>query len=300
MAPGEVRQISDGTTVTATFTTATGQIQTVPISLGAVSIASEHVISLSPDAQSAELGSRSSYTVQLTNPYSIPVTYNLTTVGLDGFSVGLASSITVPAGQTVTTPLDLTIPLTSAAITNGFEVLASTTSGVSDSVEGELTVMPLVDLRTFAISPSSSTGSGTDAPPHVKEVRRFGYHAMPTTLVLTFTGPLDPATAKDARNYKLIGIHGNRIAIKRAIYDSTRMTVTLRPAHRISIHHTYTLFLRSGTPGGLTDAQGQSLGSSEELLINSHELVLGAVTPQFLARYGIGRPIRSFVARKHF
>ncbi len=146
MAPGEVRQISDGTTVTVTFMSNSGQLQEVPIALAPVTVAAEHIISLLPDSQTADLGSETSYTVQLTNPYSTPVTYNLATEGLDGFTVGLASSVTVPAGQTVTTPLDLAIPLTSAAVTTGFEVLASTASGVSDSVEGELTVMSQVEL----------------------------------------------------------------------------------------------------------------------------------------------------------
>ncbi len=509
MAPGEVRQISDGTTVTVTFMSASGQIQSVPIALAPVTVAAEHIISLSPDTQTAELGSETSYAVQLTNPYSTAVTYDLTTEGLDGFTLSLASSITVPAGQTVTTPLDLTVPLTSAAITTGFEVLASTNSGVSDSVEGELTVMPQVALQTRAVSlalapaeavsgqgdsvqyqvtvtnvgsvedtyalsvaglpsgvlatfaqntidvppgatnartilltlttqtgtapgaipfsltatsqddstvtgsangtltvvsegvrvalspssgppgtpfdltvtntgtatdtyslalsgpaammasiaynqvtlgpgaswnapittsataavqtgtmvltataqsqsvaaveagasvsltvtanstpssPSSTTATGTPTLPHVKRVQRFGYHAKPTTLVLTFSAPLDPATAQNAKNYKLVGLHGNRIAIKRATYDPAAMTVTLRPEHRISIHHPYTLIVEGGTPGSLTDAQGQILDGNEKLVIDSHELVLGAVTPQFLARYHIGRPSRSGVS----
>jgi uncharacterized membrane protein len=508
MAPGEVRQISDGTTVTVTFLSAGGQIQAVPIALAPVTVAAEHIISLAPDTQTADLGSETTYTVQLTNPYSTAVTYNLATEGLDGFTVGLASSVTVPAGQTVTIPLDLTIPLTSATVTTGFDVLASTTSGVSDSVEGELTVLPHVALQTRAVSlalgpaeavcgqgdsvqyqvtvsnvgsvedtyalsitglpsgvtatfaqntidvppgatnartivltlstptgtasgtisftltatsqddptvtgsadgtlmvlsegvrvalspssgppgtpfmmtvintgtvadsyslalsgpaailaslpydqvtlgpgassyvpittstdasvspgtmvlivtaqsqsaaaveadasvgltvtaasnpssPTSTTPTGTDTPPHVKTVQRFGYHAMPTTLVLTFTAPLDPATAQNAKNYKLVGLHGNRIAIKRATYDATAMTVTLRPNHRISVHHPYTLIVRGGSPGSVTDAQGQVLDGDERIVIDSHDLVLGAVTPQFLARYHISRPSRSSV-----
>ena len=72
--------------------------------------------------QTADLGTQAAFTVQLTNPYSTDVTYNLATVGLDGYTVDLASSVTVPAGQTVTTPLDVSVPLTAAAITTGFEV----------------------------------------------------------------------------------------------------------------------------------------------------------------------------------
>jgi uncharacterized membrane protein len=168
MDPGEVRQISTGTNVSTTYATATGQQLTASIALAPLTVADQHIISLTPGTETADLGSSASFTVQLTNPYSTDVTYDLSTVGLGGFTTTLASSVTVPAGQTVTTPLDVSIPLTAAAVTNGFEVLATTTSGVSDSVEGELTVADQVALQTrvvsLAISPTQATaGEGTSA-----------------------------------------------------------------------------------------------------------------------------------------
>ena len=133
-----------------------------------MTVAAEHIISLSPGTLTAELGSLATFTVQLTNPYSTDVTYDLSTAGLDGFTVDLASSVTVPAGQTVTAPLNVSVPLTAASDTTGFEVLATTTGGVSDSVEGELTVAQEVALQTYAvslgISPTQATaGQGTSA-----------------------------------------------------------------------------------------------------------------------------------------
>ena len=178
MAPGEVRQISDGTTVKAYYTTASGQVLTVPIVLGPVTVAAEHIISLSPDTQSADLGTQAAFTVQLTNPYSTAVTYDLATVGLDGYTVDLASSVTVPAGQTVTTPLDISIPLTAASITTGFEVLATTSGGVSDSVEGELTVLPQVVLQNYAVSlgiaPKQATAGQGGSAQYVLTVTNVG------------------------------------------------------------------------------------------------------------------------------
>ncbi len=197
MAPGEVRQISDGTTVNAYYTTASGQVLTVPITFGPVSVAAEHIISLTPDTQTADLGTQATFTVQLTNPYSTGVTYDLSTVGLDGFSVDLASSVMVPAGQTVTTPLVISVPLSAAADTTGFEVLASTTGGVSDSVEGELTVAHQVVLQTYAvsleISPTQATaGQGTSAQ-YVLTVSNVG--SAEDTYSLSTTGLPSGVTA---------------------------------------------------------------------------------------------------------
>ncbi len=168
MNPGEVRQISTGTTVSATYSSSTGQQLTTTVALAPLTVASEHIISLAPGTETTDLGTQATYTVQLTNPTSTAVTYDLSTIGLDGFTINLASSVTVPAGQTVTTPLVVTVPLSAPAITTGFEVFATTTGGVSDSVEGELTVAQQVALQTLAvslgISPTQATaGQGTSA-----------------------------------------------------------------------------------------------------------------------------------------
>ena len=111
MAPGEVRQISTGTSLDVQFTSGSGQQLQATLSLPPITVAAEHIISLAPPTQSVDRDADASYTVTLTNPYSTDLTYSLTTEGLDGFTVGLASSITVPAGQTVTTPLTITVPL---------------------------------------------------------------------------------------------------------------------------------------------------------------------------------------------
>ena len=106
MAPGEVRQISLGTSIAATTTTSTGQQITTTLPLPPLTVAAEHIISLDPPSQTVDRAATATYTVSLTNPLSTDETYTLTTTGLGGLTVGLASSIAVPAGQTVTTPLD--------------------------------------------------------------------------------------------------------------------------------------------------------------------------------------------------
>ena len=88
---------------------------------------------------------------------------------------------------------------------------------------------------------------------------RYGYHKMPTALVLTFSQALDPTTAEDAKNYRIIGPHGQVIRVKWAVYDPTTQTVTLDPRERISIHHQYKLIVDGFTAGGVTNTNGQLL-----------------------------------------
>ncbi len=197
MAPGQTRQISTGTSLNVQFTSGSGQQLQATLTLPPVTVAAEHIISLTPPNQSVDRHAEASFTVTLTNPYSTDVTYDLTTEGLDGFTVGLASSITVPAGQTVTTPLTVTVPLGAVADTTGFEVLASTTGGVSDSVEGELTVLADVALQARAvslgISPTQATaGQGTSAQ-YVLTVSNVG--SAEDTYSLSTTGLPSGVTA---------------------------------------------------------------------------------------------------------
>ena len=90
-------------------------------------------------------------------------------------------------------------------------------------------------------------------------MQRYGYHMMPTTLVLTFDQALDAATAEDAQNYRIIGPRGRTIRVKSAVYDPTTLTVTLHPSQRINIHYRYELIVDGTAAGGLSDAQGQLL-----------------------------------------
>ena len=86
---------------------------------------------------------------------------------------------------------------------------------------------------------------------------------MPTTVVLTFDQPLDPGSADDVRNYVILDPSGHRIRINRAVFDPTRLTVTLHPAQRISIHHPYQLIVNGAGPGAVSNMSGQPLDSVE-------------------------------------
>ena len=97
--------------------------------------------------------------------------------------------------------------------------------------------------------------------PSVTSLQRFGYHAQPTTFVLTFSAALDPARAQDPNNYTLrpIGPNGNvgkRIRIVSADYSAAAQTVTLHPATRVYLFAHYKLVVNGTAPLGLSSSTG--------------------------------------------
>jgi hypothetical protein len=72
-----------------------------------------------------------------------------------------------------------------------------------------------------------------------------------TAVVLTFSAALDPTTAEDVRNYRIVGPAGRRIAINSAVYNPTTNAVTLHPKEKINLHHNYHLTVIGNRPGGV-------------------------------------------------
>jgi len=119
-------------------------------------------------------------------------------------------------------------------------------------------------------------------------VRRFGFHAQPTILVLSFSTPLDAARAQDVNNYRLVtlggaGRDGSRvgrpIGVLSAVYDPSALTVTLRPAERLDIHNAYRLTVKGTAPDGLAGPSGVPLGRDFVGLISRSTLEGPAPTP---------------------
>jgi uncharacterized membrane protein len=157
MAPGEVRQISEGTTVTATVTAQNGTQIPVTINLPPVIVAAQHIIELAPPTETVDQGATATYTVELSNPLPTAETYTLSLNGLPaGESVTLASSVPVPAGQTVDVPLSIKVPVGTLPGTQAFLVSAQTLEGALDSVEGQLTVTSTVAIPSLAVHLSLS------------------------------------------------------------------------------------------------------------------------------------------------
>ena len=95
--------------------------------------------------------------------------------------------------------------------------------------------------------------------PRVVGLARYGYHAHPTLVVLTFDRALDPARAQDAANYRLVDGLGHAIAVGAAVYDAAAHTVALTPTAPLNVHRTYYLTVIGTGPVGVADASGHAL-----------------------------------------
>ncbi len=116
-------------------------------------------------------------------------------------------------------------------------------------------------LRFVGRNPAQVVYAGDG--PEVVSVLRYGYHMIPTTVVLTFDEALDAVTAEDFNDYRIIGPSGKVIGIKSAVYDPAKLTVTLHPQQRIYIHYRYELTVDGTAPDGLTNTQRQLLDGAD-------------------------------------
>jgi hypothetical protein len=112
---------------------------------------------------------------------------------------------------------------------------------------------------------------------------RTGIHAEPTSLVLTFNELLDPSSAQNLSNYRLVGPNRRPVPIASAVYNAINNTVTLSPASRLNVHWNYALTVIGTTPHGVTDVFGDLLdgagtgqpGSDFQATITRRNLVIG-------------------------
>ena len=81
--------------------------------------------------------------------------------------------------------------------------------------------------------------------------------------MLGFNDGLDSTSARDLRNYKIVGPAGRSIAIDSATFDPAANTVTLRPRTRINIHHTYRLTVIGTGATGVRDSNGILLDGAD-------------------------------------
>lgn len=151
LQPGESRAISTGSDVTAEYTNTNGQRITVMLPLPPVIVAAAHILTLDPSSRAVTAGQSASYNVILANPTSTDQTYTLGLIGLEGLNATLASSMTVPAGQTVTTPLTVNTSTNTLTTARAFAVTATTATGGISTAPGELQI--------------TNVGTGTGTPP---------------------------------------------------------------------------------------------------------------------------------------
>jgi hypothetical protein len=135
-----------------------------------------------------------------------------------------------------------TATLTTSALAAGSHTIVAQYSGDSSNLPGTATVALQVN------TPASSA-------PVVTSLTRAGVHFQPTQLVLTFSTPLNAATAQNLQAYRLELLAPGKqrgtvrviiIKLKSAVYDPVHHTVTLSPQQRLNLRRPY-LLIASGT-----------------------------------------------------
>ena len=144
--------------------------------------------------------------------------------------------------------------LSLASLTKGTHTISAAYSG-NAAFAGSAVAGPLVETVHAVVPP------GIDGPT-VISVKRFGIHMEQTVLVLNFDDGLDPTSAQNLDNYKIVGPDGRAIHIGSAVFDDATNTVTLRPTSRINLHHTYRLTVIGTGPHGVTNTEGILLDGS--------------------------------------
>ena len=156
---------------------------------------------------------------------------------------------------------------------------------VNGDTSASLTTPPTVTTTATATSPAGRyaiTAAGAADPdyaisyvpgvlavvstgPIVTQVQRYGFHMQATYLVLTFNGPLDPASAQNTANYLINGSTRQgrpslkQIGVTNAIYDPAAGTVTLTLNARLDVHLRYFLTVNGSTASGLRNPSGELL-----------------------------------------
>ena len=235
---------------------------------GTVSV---NVTSLSNSALTASRTATVSAALITTNTQLVATPNPLTTGRTVTFTATVAPSSgnATPTG-TVTffidgiaqSPVDLIVTngqaqasFSTSTLTQGTHTITASYSGGDPFVSS---LSNPVDEKVEAPGPAPSSDG-----PQIKQLQRFGYHMMPTSIVLTFDQALEQATAENTHNYRITGPRGRAIRIASAMYDPKTETVTLRPSERINIHFKYELTVKGAKAGGLTDTQGLLLDGAE-------------------------------------
>jgi uncharacterized repeat protein (TIGR01451 family) len=242
---------------------------------------------------SVTLGSNVTYTLTVTNNGTANATgVTLTDALPSGATFVSATGGATPVGDTVT----FSVGELAAGASDSFTIVVAPTAAgtLNDQATAgmdQTDLTPADNSRTLITSVTSKVG--VDGP-KVTSVQRFGVHALPTTLVLTFDKLLDAARAQNPDNYQIIelGGTGRRIRVT-AAYDPAARTVTLRPAHRLNLHRLFRLTVVGTGQSGVSDASGNLLdgqgngdpGSNFVTIVSAADLVLTTTNPTLLRTY---------------
>jgi uncharacterized repeat protein (TIGR01451 family) len=232
------------------------------------------------------------------------VTYTLTvTNGGSSAATGVKLTDTLPAGVSFVSA--------SGGVAPGNGALTFDVGNLAAGANFTVTIVVTPEEAITLKNQAGVSGNETDATPAdnsltqitkvrasgpvVNGVQRFGFHAHPTTIVLTFNTGLDPARAERPGNYEIVALDGPRhvIPVARAMYDAALHTVTLSPVHTLNLHRRYRLTVIGTGPSAVTDTFGDPLndpspgdiGSNFITTLTARNLVLTTTDPATLRAY---------------
>ncbi len=222
-------------------------------------------VQLSAAPNPATVGAPVTFTAIISGSSSSALPTGSVTFTVDGQQQPAVSLRNV-GGQAVAT-------LTTSALAAGSHTVTAFYSG--DSKNSGSTSSSISEDVTNSPPPPSPPPPSPPPPvvtvgPTVSDVQRLGFHAQPTSLVLTFNSALDATRAVETTNYEIVRLARGRfgwrpvqhIQIVRAAYDSLAHTVTLSPASRLNVHWTYQLTVNGTAPNGITNTSGQYLNGT--------------------------------------
>lgn len=207
------------------------------------------------------------------NPSTVGQTITLTATVSDTAGIGPTGSVTFYDGTHILGTAPLATPSAGASIR------ARQTSAASASLPVMLAAgdhaLHAVFGGNAVLAPSRSSmvtqhvmAAPTGDGPRVVGVARYGFHAQPTLLVVTFNEPLDPATATAQTNYTIVTIggpgrggkrHGHVTAVAEVDYTPGSTSLIIHPWQRLDVHNVYQLTINGTTMGGVSNTSGQLL-----------------------------------------
>jgi hypothetical protein len=178
---------------------------------------------------------------------------------------GIATTVTFVYGTdpTLTAGTITTADLTIGGGTGAFAVSSALIGLKSGTTYYDRVMATSAGGATEGSILSFTTAAAPTSGPQVVGVETLGSHQRWSTLVLTFSEPVNSASAQDLANYSLTvqGRH-HPIRLKSAVLGSAGATVTLRPVGLQPVKSRYTLTVVGTPPDGLTDTEGDFLNGA--------------------------------------